>query len=397
MMKRYDVAVIGGGMAGASIGFELSRHGSVAVLDMEPVLAYHTTGRSAATFLETYGGPQIRALTTGSRAFLEMPPPFVDSKLLTPRPLIQFARAGRGELVEELYADVRRLVPEVELLSAEQVTKAFPLVRSGYVECGIREPGAMEIDVAALHQGYLRGLSANGGEVVKSAEVDHLTRTGENWTLGSVDGRHWCATEVVNAAGAWGDRIARLAGAKPVGLSPLRRTIFMIKAPQGVETSDLPLFSDVDQGFYVKPEGAQFLCSPADETPCAPMDAKPDEVQIARAIDEINMATMLAARSVTASWAGLRTFAPDHNFVIGPDSRVPGFHWFVGQGGYGIQAAPAAAVVGAALVRGEAVPSRLLDRGLDVAQLTPHRLQQVRHPLQKEEHTHHPSTESELS
>lgn len=397
MIQRYDVVVVGGGIAGASIGFELSKHASVVVLDMEPVLAYHTTGRSAATFLETYGGPQIRALTTGSRAFLESPPPFFESKLLTPRPLVQFAKSGRGEVVEQLYADVRRLVPAVELLSADQIARAFPPVRRAYVECGIREPGAMEVDVAALHQGYLRGLTANGGQVVKSARVDALTRTGDNWLVSTTDGRQWRAADVVNAAGAWGDELARLAGAVPVGLTPLRRTIFMVNVPRGVETTDLPLFSDVDQGFYVKPEGPQFLCSPADETPCPPMDAKPDELQIARAIDEINAATTLGIRSVTTSWAGLRTFAPDHDFVLGPDPRVPGFHWFVGQGGYGIQTAPATAVVGAALVRGDHVPTEFVDRGLDVAKLAPHRLQRLDEPRQTSEEVHQPPTGSACS
>ncbi len=397
MINRYDVVVIGGGIAGASIGYELSKHASVAVLDMEPVLAYHTTGRSAATFLETYGGPQIRALTTGSRAFLESPPPFFESALLTPRPLVQFARSGRGEVIEQLYADVRRLVPAAELLSADEIARQFPPVRRGYIECGMREPGAMEVDVAALHQGFLRGLAAHGGHVIKSARVDALTRTGDNWIVTAADDRQWRAADIVNAAGAWGDVVARLANARPVGLTPLRRTIFMINAPHDVETTGLPLFSDVDQGFYIKPEGPQFLCSPADETPCPPMDAKADELQIARAIDEINAATTLGVRSVTTSWAGLRTFAPDHEFVLGPDPEVSGFHWFVGQGGYGIQTAPATAVVGAALVQGCEVPAELVDRGLDVTKLTPHRLQRLDEPRRTTEEVHQPPTGSACS
>ncbi|WP_197687661.1 MULTISPECIES: FAD-binding oxidoreductase [unclassified Nocardioides] len=372
-MSHYDVIVIGGGIAGVSIGFELSRTATVCLLEMESTLAFHTTGRSAATFLETYGGPEIRALTTGSREFLENPPEFFESELMTPRPLLQFAKQGRGAVIEQLHADVLPLVPDAELLGPDEVAALFPVVRPGYVERGMYEPGAMEMDVAGLHQGYVRGLKANKGEIVKSAPVVGLTRGPESWTVDTADGERRSAAAIVDAAGAWGDVVAEMAGAKPVGLTPLRRTIFMVNSPQGAQTKDLPIFGDIDQSFYVKPEGAQFLCSPADETPCPPMDAKADELEIARAIDEINAATTLNARSVTTSWAGLRSFVPDRNFVVGPDSDVPGFHWFLGQGGYGIQTAPAAARVGAALVRGEELPADLVERGLDAAKLAPHR------------------------
>lgn len=372
-MANYDVIVIGGGIAGVSIGFELSKTCTVCLLEMESTLAFHTTGRSAATFLETYGGPEIRALTTGSRAFLENPPEYFESALMTSRPLLQFAKQGRGAVIEQLHADVLPLVPDAELLGPDEVAELFPVVAPGYVESGMYEPGAMEMDVAALHQGYVRGLRAQGGEIVRSAKVTALTRGPESWTVTTADGTAFSAGEVVNAAGAWGDVVAELAGAKPVGLMPLRRTIFMINSPQGAATKDLPIFGDIDQSFYVKPEGAQFLCSPADETPCPPMDAKADELEIARAIEEINAATTLQARSVTTSWAGLRSFVPDRNFVVGPDPEVPGFNWFLGQGGYGIQTAPASAMAGAALVRGEDLPQDLIDRGLDPAKIAPHR------------------------
>ena len=265
------------------------------------------------------------------------------------------------------------LVPEAELLTPEEVAKLFPLVRPGYAERGMYEPGAMELDVAGLHQGYVRGMRANKGEIVKDAKVVELTREGHSWSVLAADGIRRTAETIIDAAGAWGDVVAQLAGAKPVGLMPLRRTIFMVNSPDGAETKDLPLFGDMDQSFYVKPEGAQFLCSPADETPCPPSDAKPDQLEIARAIDEINASTSIKARSVTTSWAGLRTFVPDRNFVVGPDPEIPGFHWFVGQGGYGIQTAPATARVGAALVRGESLPADLSSRGLDVAKLAPNR------------------------
>ena len=369
----YDVIVIGGGIAGVSIGYELSDSASVCLLDMESTLAFHTTGRSAATFLETYGGPEIRALTTGSRAFLESPPDSFESELMTPRPLLQFAKQGRGHVLDELHASVLPLVPDAELLQPEQVQDVFPFARPEHVARGMYEPGAMELDVAGLHQGYVRGLRSNGGEIVKGAKVVALSHADGAWTVRTADGETRTATTIVNAAGAWADVVAELAGAQTVGLMPLRRTIFMVNSPEGAGTKDLPIFGDVDQSFYVKPEGAQFLCSPADETPCPPSDAKADELEIARAIDEINSATSLGVRSVSTSWAGLRSFVPDRNFVVGPDPTVPAFHWFAGQGGYGIQTAPASATVGAALVRGESVPQDLLDRGLDIAKLAPGR------------------------
>ena len=373
VMSHYDVVVIGGGIAGVSIGFELSKTATVCLLEMESTLAFHTTGRSAATFLETYGGPEIRALTTGSRHFLENLPDFFENEVLSPRPLLQVAKHGRGPVLEQLHADVLPLVPEAQLLTPDEVAGLFPLVRPGYVERGMYEPGAMEIDVAGLHQGYVRGLRANKGEIVKQAKVVEMSRAGDTWSVTTSDGVRRSATAVINAAGAWGDVVAQLAGATPVGLMPLRRTIFMVNSPEGAGTKDLPLFGDMDQTFYVKPEGTQFLCSPADETLCPPSDVKADDLEIARAIDEINASTTINARSVTTAWAGLRSFVPDRNFVVGPDPDVPGFHWFVGQGGYGIQTAPATAVAGAALVRGEDLPHGLKARGLDVAKLAPGR------------------------
>jgi D-arginine dehydrogenase len=372
-MSAYDVIVIGGGIAGVSIGFELSKDRSVCLLEMESTLAFHTTGRSAATFLETYGGPEIRALTTGSRDFLENPPEHFESALMSPRPLLQFAKVGRGSVIEQLHADVLPLVPDAELLSPERVSELFPIVKPGYVDAGMYEPGAMELDVHGIHQGYARGMRARKGEIVKSAPVVGLDHGPTGWTVTTTDGKTRTATAVVNASGAWGDVLGELAGAKPVGLMPLRRSIFMVSSPTGAATKDLPIFGDIDQSFYIKPEGEQFLCSPADETPTPPSDVSADTLEIARALDEINAATTLNARSVSSSWAGLRSFVPDRNFVVGPDPDVPDFHWFVGQGGYGIQTSPASAMVGAALVRGEDIPADLVARGLDISRLAPGR------------------------
>jgi D-arginine dehydrogenase len=368
-----DVIVIGGGIAGLSIAYELSGAARVSVLEMESTLAYHTTGRSAAIFLETYGGEQIRALTTGSRAFLEQPPDCFDVELMSPRPLLQFAANGRGHVVERMHASVVSLVSDAELLSGAQCCEAFPLLRPEVAERGLYEPRAMALDVAAIHQGYVRGARANGAVIHRDARVAGLARDANGWTVTTADGTAHQSQVVVNAAGAWADVVAAAAGLPAVGLSPLRRTIFMVKSPTGERGDGLPTCSDVDQSFYVNPDGTQFLCSPADETPCPPSDAKPDQLEIARAIDAINAATTLGVRSVGSSWAGLRTFAPDRNFVLGEDPEAPGFFWLAGQGGYGIQTAPAAARLGAAMVLGQAVPADLVARGLDPTLLAPRR------------------------
>ncbi|MET0475104.1 MAG: FAD-binding oxidoreductase [Mycobacterium sp.] len=373
MDTRADVIVIGGGIAGLSIAYELSAAARVSVLEMESTLAYHTTGRSAATFLETYGGDQIRALTTASRAFLEQPPDCFDSALMSPRPLLQFATPGRGHVVERMHASVVSLVSDAELLSGAQCCEAFPLLRPEVAECGLYEPRAMALDVAAIHQGYVRGARANGAVVHRDAHVVGLARRADHWVVTTADGESHQAPVVVNAAGAWADVVAEAAGVRAIGLAPLRRTIFMVNSPTGERGDGLPTLSDVDQTFYVNPEGTQFLCSPADETPCPPSDAKPDQLEIARAIEAINAATSLGVRSIGSSWAGLRTFAPDRNFVLGEDPEAQGFFWLAGQGGYGIQTAPAAARLGAAMVLGQPVPADLVTRGLDRARLAPRR------------------------
>jgi D-arginine dehydrogenase len=371
MSSTADVIVIGGGIAGVSIAYELSKVVRVTVLEMESTLAYHTTGRSAATFLETYGGVHVRALTTASRAFFEEPPDFFEPVLMTPRPLLQFAAAGRGHVVERMHEAVLPLVSDAELLDGAQCCEVFPLLRPEAAERGIYEPRAMALDVAAIHQGYVRGARNNDAAIFRNAEVVTLDRGANGWTVTTADGSSHQAPLIVNAAGAWADVVAAKAGVRSVGLTPLLRTIFMVASPLGERSKGLPACSEVDQAFYANPEGAQFLCSPADETPCPPCDAKPDALEIARAIDAINAATTIGARSVTSSWAGLRSFAPDRQFVVGEDPEAPGFCWLAGQGGYGIQTAPAAAMLGAALVLGRPVPADLVTRGLDAARLAP--------------------------
>lgn len=362
-MQHCDVIVIGGGMAGVSLAYEAAADRRVVLLEMESTLAYHTTGRSAAMFLESYGGRTIRALTTASRAFLE------ERRVLSPLPMLYVARNGRGGAVDELYDAVRALAPDVEVIDGEHAVRLQPLLRRGVVERALLEPGAMEIDVHALHQFYVRGLRERGGHVVVASPVTAADRVGDVWRLRVADGEVQ-APVVVDAAGAWADVVARRFGARPVGVRPLRRTAFMVDAPPG---AGAPMIDDIDEAFYVKPDAGRLLCSPSEETPQEPGDARADEVEIARAIDAINEVTTLDVRHVRAKWAGLRTFVPDRTPVIGFDAECAGFFWYAGQGGYGIQTAPALARTGAALLLGRELPADVAERGVSPAVLSPAR------------------------
>jgi D-arginine dehydrogenase len=372
--NSYDVLVIGGGIAGASIGYELAADRSVGLLEMEPTLAYHTTGRSVATFLESYGGRTIRVLTTASRAFMENPPEGFTAPLLKPLPLIWVAPHHDVENLHAMYQSVVELVPAMREIDAAEAAEMTKVIRPDWVGAGLVEPGASEIDVAAIHGGYVGGLRARGGEIHTSSAAVTMHRIDGRWRVTDRNGAEYDAGVVVNAAGSWCDIVAGAAGVEPVGIHPLRRTVFTIGAPTGVDAKSIPLVADVAGTFYLKPEGPQILCSPADEVPSEPCDARPDEIDIAKAIDVINAATTLEIAHVRSSWAGLRNFVADRSPVAGFDDRVDDFFWFAGQGGYGIQISPALARAGASLIRTGQLPSDLVDRGLDAASLGRERL-----------------------
>lgn len=373
IVNNYDVIIIGGGIAGVSIGYELSSDRSVGLLEMEETLAYHATGRSAATFLESYGGEVIRVLTTSSRAFYENPPNIFEESPLTPLPLLWLGSEGEADLIRELHASVSLMVPGVRLLGPEETYEVNPILRPGSVELSMLELGASEIDVHAVHQGYCRGFRLRNGEIRTSSKVTKATYASGMWSLVTRDGEEYRAPVVINAAGAWVDEVASIAGVDPIGILSLRRSIFMIGAPEGLETSGLPFTGDISGTYYIKPEGRQFLCSPADETPQPPGDARPDELEIARALDAVNLVTTLDARHVRSSWSGLRSFTPDRVPIVGFDLKAEGFFWFAGQGGYGIQTAPSMARTGAAVVRGLDIPGDVRARGLESAALAPDR------------------------
>lgn len=368
---EFDAIVVGGGMAGASVAYELAVDRRVVLLEAESAPGYHSTGRSAAMFLESYGGPDVRALTKASRVFFEAPPAGFAGPLMTPRAFLHVGRPGQGARVRALFDEISCPGDGLEMLDASRLQRVCPLLRDGAVVAGLYEPNAQALDVHALHQGYLRELRRRGGGIRCGAKVVAVRPGVRGWQVEAGDAP-LTAPLIVNAAGAWADLVAAAAGVAPVGLVPLRRTAFTIAAEESLP-AQLPMLADLDEAFYIKPEGEVLLCSPSDRTPCPPGDAKPDQLEIARALDHIRAVTNLRARSVRASWAGLRTFSPDGNLVIGDDRDAPGFFWFAGQGGYGIQTAPAAARVAAALIRGERPPADVTAFGFDAKRVSPHR------------------------
>ena len=374
MADRVDFIVVGAGMAGASAACELSKHASVILLERESQPGYHTTGRSAAVFTEIYGNAAIRALTVASGPFFgARPEGFSDVPLWSPRPLIMLARQDQMDELRQLYDAAVALVPGIRLIDAHEVIARVPVLRADYVAGGLLEEASCDLDVNAIHMGFLRGARARGVEVVTKAEVSSLTRSGDEWRVVTSAGE-FTARTIINAAGAWADELAALAGARPVGLEPMRRTAFTFSFDTPQHGENWPTIIDISEEFYFKPESGKFLGSPADETVSPPCDAQPEELDIAIAIDRIGNACNASIRSLHSKWAGLRSFVADRTPVVGYDGNVPGFFWLAGQGGYGIQTAPAMARVAAALARHEPFPEEIAALGVTQEALSPGRL-----------------------
>ena len=373
MTKVYEYAVIGAGIAGASVAAELACDASVILVEMESQPGYHTTGRSAAMFAPGYGPQPVRALTRASADFFNAPPDgFSDVDLLSPRDVVMVARSDQTDALDAL---IDKLVSEaaVERIDAQDLRDRHPLFRAGYAEAGMLDSGGSEIDVNALHQGYLNQFRQRNGQLHTKFEISEMTFDGEVWhlTAGTEVIR---ATKVINAAGAWADEVGQKAGAELIGLVPMRRTALTVDAPDGVSIDTLPLVVDIDEEFYMKPESGRLLISPANEDPMSPCDAQPEELDIAFCIDRIERAFDIQVRRITTKWAGLRSFVPDKSPVVGFSAKAPQFFWLAGQGGYGIQTAPALARCAAALVSGQPVPEDIIEEGLDLNSLSPERL-----------------------
>lgn len=374
-MQPYDFVIIGAGIAGASAGWELAAHRRVLLLEREAQPGYHTTGRSAALYSATYGTPNICALTRASRAFYDAPPPeFGSAPILTPRGVVYLAGPDQLDLLEAAYAEALPRNPQVRRLTREELLEQAPCLRPEAVAAGMSEPGAADIDVHALHQGYLRGLRRRGGEIRTHAEVTALQRGEEGWHITLADGEVLRARAVVNAAGAWADVVAAQAGVPPIGLEPRRRTAFTFPVPAGMQAAHWPAVIGIAEDYYFKPDAGQMLGSPANADAVAPHDVVPEELDVALGIHRIEQVTCFQIRRPSHTWAGLRSFVADGDLVIGWDNHVPGFFWLAAQGGYGIQSAAGAALLTRQLALGEPLAPELAREGVDVAGLSPARL-----------------------
>ncbi|MEE8504750.1 MAG: FAD-binding oxidoreductase [Kiloniellales bacterium] len=394
-VREFDFIVIGAGIAGASAGYELAAQGRgegrgqgqghngyrVALLEREDQPGYHTTGRSAALYIQSYGNQTVRALTVSSWQFYTEPPAgFAERPLLSPRGVLFVGRPDQVAALDRLVAETRPLAPHIRRLDAAAARALVPILRADALGGAVLDSKAMEIDVNGLHQGYLRGLKARGGAVVTRAEVRGLQSGPPNGLAGGLGGwlvetkaGNFAAPVVVNAAGAWCDEIARLAGAQPIGLVPKRRTAITFDGPVGLDASAWPLTVGVAEDFYFKPDSGRLMGSPADETPMPPCDVQPDELDIAVAVERIQAATTLEIRRIGNSWAGLRTFAADKTPVAGFDPERAGFFWLAGQGGFGIQTAPAMGRLTAALATGGRLPEDLAALGVTAEAVSPAR------------------------
>ncbi|HKF71573.1 MAG TPA: FAD-binding oxidoreductase [Stellaceae bacterium] len=369
-----DFLIIGGGIAGASAGYFLAERGRVLMLEREDSLGYHSTGRSAALYTETYGNAAIRALTVCSGPFFRDPPAgFTEHPLLAPRGVLMAAPPEGEAKFRAAVAEAQHHAPTVRAISQKEALRLCPVLRPEWFRFAFHEPDAMDMDVHAIHQGFLRGLRARGGTIVTGAEVQAISRQASDWNATTRAG-DFAAPIVINAAGAWADEVARLAGVRPVGLVPKRRTAFIIDLPAGTDAAAWPVVGDVDETFYFKPEAGRLLVSPADETPVPPCDVQPEEMDVAEAAHRLEARTRIAVTRVVRKWAGLRSFVRDKTPVVGHAPEAPGFVWLAGQGGYGIQTSPSMGRVAAALATGCDLPADLVARGLTATDLLPDRL-----------------------
>ena len=370
---QFDFLIIGAGMSGASAAFELAASGSVALIEAEKTPGYHSTGRSAALYTRNYGVPIVQRINAASHDFFMTPPPgFTEYPLLTPRGSLTVAAPGDEE---RLAATLALSSPgnEIALISAAQALSLAPVLRPEGVGAAALERGVMDMDVAALHQGYLRGLRRRGGMIACGSRIDSLERRGGMWILTAGD-TTFSGRIVVNAAGAWADEIGAMAGATRLNLVPKRRTAILIDPPSGLELSTMPAVEFIDGEAYFKPDAGKIMVSPGDQTPAVPHDVQPEEWDVAVVVEWLESRTTLAVHRISHSWAGLRSFVDDEVPVLGFDGRVDDFFWLAGQGGFGIMMAPALSKAAHSLIVGGTLPLELRSKDIQERDLSPARL-----------------------
>lgn len=368
-----DFIVIGAGIAGASVAALLAEDATVILLEREDHPGFHSTGRSAALFSEIYGNETVRALSRASRAFFVDPPAgFSATALVKQRGSLFLASEAQLDRLEA-FAALPDIAPMTRRLSVAEMIELCPALRPDFIAGGLLEPASTDIEVHELHQGYLRLFKQRGGTLVTEAGVEALDRIDGGWAV-TAGSRTLSAPVIINAAGAWADAVAALAGVAPIGLQPYRRTAVLVDPPEGAAIDHWPMMIDIDEEFYVKPDAGLLLVSPADETPMDPCDVQPEELDIATAIYRAEEAMELNVRRTKRSWAGLRNFVADRTPVVGFDPDAEGFFWLAGQGGYGIQTCPALARAAAALAQRRALPADLIAEGVRATDMGPGRL-----------------------
>ncbi|MDO9453909.1 MAG: FAD-binding oxidoreductase [Stagnimonas sp.] len=368
-MQTYDYAVIGAGIVGASFAARMAPKASVLLLEAEPHPGYHSTGRSAALYTCLYGNELVRAITRAGREFLDAPPPgFAEHPLLTPRGRLYVGGEHSRETIEAFCTS-----PYVRKMTSAEARAWVPVLRPEAVVHTALDTSAHDIDVNALHLGFLRMAKAAGASLVCNAGVMALEHNQGGWRIVTASGE-FRARVLVNAAGAWADTLAGLAGIAPLGITPLRRTAMLIDSPDAAGSANWPAVIAADASYYFKPDAGLILASPCDETPSEPCDAQPEELDIAIGVDRIETATTLNIRRVTRSWAGLRTMTLDRSPVVGYDPRCEDFFWLAGLGGYGVKTSPALSTFAASLALREAAPESFEEVGITAAAMAPNRL-----------------------
>ncbi len=373
-VRDCDFVIIGTGIAGASAAYHLAGRSSVILLERESQPGYHSTGRSAAVFAESYGPRLMRVMTVASGSFLRAPPAgFSDVPLMHPRGALFIAREDQRGDLEALVKELSELSDDLRLVEPAEALNLCPVLNRTYLALAARDPSVMDMDVNAIHQGYLRGARGKGAAILTDAEVIALEQRGGKWHARTKAG-DFAAPVVINAAGAWADVVAGLAGVRKVGLQPKRRTVIVFDAPAGLDMAKYPIAADCGEQFYFKPESGRVLASPADETPVEPQDVQPEEIDIALVVERIQQASTLRVERIVRRWAGLRSFVKDKNPVVGFAPDAPGFFWLAGQGGYGIQTSYAMGLTAASLATGKGLPDAIKPYGLSEKDLGPQRL-----------------------
>jgi D-arginine dehydrogenase len=361
-----DVVIVGGGIAGMSCAAFLAPRTSVAVLEMETTLGYHATGRSAALYTECYGAEPVRRMSLASKSyFVDREPPFG-----TPRGVLFLAPSDDRSSLNEFYQTFSALVPDLEVLSPAEVSDLVSVIPAEMTSGGVLEPEALDLDVHTILTSYASTVRAHDGAILTASRAIAVERLEGRWRITA--GEHVItASTLVNAAGAWGDELATIAGLDRIGLTPLKRSAFTFDP--GVPVGDWPVVVEMGETWYMKPEGPYLLGSAASEIPQEPSDARHDEIDIALGIERITAATTMTIRSVKNQWAGLRTFTPDRIPAVGRDPAAPDFFWLVGQGGYGVHTSPAMASMAAGLILDNRVPEDVAEFGVTSEMLDPAR------------------------